>query len=54
MVCNARSKTPGGKLVYLHIPKNGTIPKCGDSGCKLRGVCAFVIRMLIIGLGKAV
>ncbi|CAI8058034.1 60S ribosomal protein L34-A [Geodia barretti] len=34
------SKTPGGKLVYLHIHKLGTVPKCGDTGVKLRGLPA--------------
>merc|ERR1739841_425114 len=32
------SKTPGGKLVYLHTKKAGTTPKCGDCKEKLRGV----------------
>ena len=31
-------KTPGGKLRYLHIKKQGTAPKCGDCGIKLPGV----------------
>merc|ERR1711893_515571 len=31
-------KTPGGKLVYHYKKKLGTIPKCGDGGCKLRGI----------------
>ncbi|KAK2172738.1 hypothetical protein NP493_934g00048 [Ridgeia piscesae] len=32
------SKTPGGKLVYLHQKKLGTIPKCGDCKVKLHGI----------------
>ncbi|XP_015758921.1 PREDICTED: 60S ribosomal protein L34-like [Acropora digitifera] len=32
------SKTPGGKLVYLHVKKRGKVPKCGDCKCKLFGV----------------
>ena len=28
----------GGKLVYLHQKKLGTIPKCGDCKVKLHGV----------------
>jgi len=32
------TKTPGGKLRYLHIKKRGTAPKCGDCGIKLPGV----------------
>jgi large subunit ribosomal protein L34e len=31
-------KTPGGKLVYHHIKKNATAPKCGDCGVALPGV----------------
>lgn len=31
-------KTPGGKLRYLHIKKQGTVPKCGDCGIDLAGV----------------
>ena len=31
-------KTPGGALRYLHIKKQGTVPKCGDCGSKLSGV----------------
>lgn len=30
-------KTPGGKLAYLHVGKNGTVPKCGDCGTALQG-----------------
>lgn len=32
-------KTPGGKLVYHHIRKLPTAPKCGDCGIALPGVC---------------
>ena len=32
-------KTPGGKLVYHHIKKLATAPKCGDCGIALPGVC---------------
>ncbi|KAK3091999.1 hypothetical protein FSP39_024342 [Pinctada imbricata] len=28
----------GGKLVYLYTKKLGSIPKCGDCKCKLRGI----------------
>ena len=35
-------KTPGGKLVYHHIKKPGTAPKCGDCGIALPGVCTLV------------
>ena len=31
-------KTPGGKLVYHHIGKLATAPKCGDCGIALPGV----------------
>ena len=31
-------KTPGGKLVYHHLKKLGTAPKCGDCGIALPGV----------------
>ena len=31
-------KTPGGKLVYHHLKKLPTAPKCGDCGTKLPGV----------------
>lgn len=36
-----RSKTPGGKIVYLYPGKRGTVPKCGDCKCKLRGVSEY-------------
>lgn len=32
-------KTPGGKLVYHHLKKLATSPKCGDCGIALPGVC---------------
>lgn len=32
------SKTPGGRNVILYRKKNGKVPKCGDTGLKLRGV----------------
>jgi ribosomal protein L34E len=35
---NRRTKTPGGKLVYLYKKKLGAIPKCGDCKVKLHGV----------------
>ena len=31
-------KTPGGKLVYHHLKKLPTAPKCGDCGIALPGV----------------
>jgi ribosomal protein L34E len=31
-------KTPGGKLVYHHLKKLPTQPKCGDCGIGLPGV----------------
>ena len=31
-------KTPGGRLVYHHLKKLGTAPKCGDCGIALPGV----------------
>ncbi|KAI8058594.1 60S ribosomal protein L34-B [Syncephalis plumigaleata] len=34
-------KTPGGRLVYHHIKKAGTVPKCGDCGTKLLGLPAM-------------
>lgn len=43
-------KTPGGKLVYHHLKKLGTAPKCGDCGTGLPGVrflCAFISSYLI-------
>ncbi|KAF8373918.1 rpl-34 [Pristionchus pacificus] len=32
------SKTPGGRLVYLYRKKQGSIPRCGDTGVKLKGI----------------
>lgn len=37
-VFSYRSKTPGGRLVYLYPGKPGKIPRCGDCHLKLRGV----------------
>ncbi|KAG8692428.1 60S ribosomal protein L34 [Ceratobasidium sp. 395] len=34
-------KTPGGKLVYHHLKKLATSPKCGDCGIALPGVPAL-------------
>ncbi|KAG2159438.1 ribosomal protein L34Ae [Suillus bovinus] len=34
-------KTPGGKLVYHHLKKLATQPKCGDCGIGLPGVPAL-------------
>ncbi|KAL9709200.1 60S ribosomal protein L34B [Leucoagaricus gongylophorus] len=34
-------KTPGGQLVYHHLKKRGTAPKCGDCGIALPGVIAL-------------
>jgi len=34
-------KTPGGKLVYHHLKKRGTAPKCGDCGIALPGIPAL-------------
>ena len=31
-------KTPGGKLVYHHLKKLASSPKCGDCGSALAGV----------------
>lgn len=31
-------KTPGGKLVYHHLKKPASSPKCGDCGIGLPGV----------------
>ena len=33
-----RSKTPGGRLVYLYPGKPGKVPRCGDCHLRLRGV----------------
>ncbi len=29
-------KTPGGRLTYQYIKKQGSFPRCGDSGCKIK------------------
>jgi large subunit ribosomal protein L34e len=34
-------KTPGGKLVYHHLKKLPTQPKCGDCGIGLPGVSSL-------------
>ncbi|PSS34218.1 hypothetical protein EW026_g2241 [Hermanssonia centrifuga] len=34
-------KTPGGKLVYHHLKKLPTSPKCGDCGIALPGIPAL-------------
>jgi len=34
-------KTPGGKLVYHHIKKPASAPKCGDCGIALPGIPAL-------------
>ncbi|KAJ7829407.1 ribosomal protein L34e-domain-containing protein [Mycena olivaceomarginata] len=34
-------KTPGGKLVYHHLKKIATSPKCGDCGVGLPGIPAL-------------
>ncbi|KAL7284671.1 hypothetical protein ACG7TL_001968 [Trametes sanguinea] len=34
-------KTPGGKLVYHHIKKLASAPKCGDCGIALPGIPAL-------------
>ncbi|KAB5592947.1 60S ribosomal protein L34 [Ceratobasidium theobromae] len=34
-------KTPGGRLVYQHLKKLATSPKCGDCGVALPGVPAL-------------
>merc|ERR1712066_1064238 len=39
-------KTPGGKLVYQHIGKFASVPKCGDTGNPLRGIKAARPRQL--------
>ncbi|KAG8990292.1 60S ribosomal protein L34 [Tulasnella sp. JGI-2019a] len=31
-------RTPGGKLVFHHLKKVGTVPKCGDCGDHIQGV----------------
>lgn len=39
-------KTPGGKLVYHHIGKLATAPKCGDCGIALPGVSQELYRLV--------
>jgi ribosomal protein L34E len=39
-------KTPGGKLVYHHLKKPATSPKCGDCGISLPGVRLLVLAKL--------
>jgi hypothetical protein len=36
-------KTPGGKLVYQHLKKLATAPKCGDCGVALPGVSKYAL-----------
>lgn len=40
-------KTPGGKLVYHHIKKLATSPKCGDCGIALPGVSVYTINRVV-------
>src|ERR1700753_2265179 len=40
-------KTPGGKLVYHHIGKLATAPKCGDCGIALPGVSSEARRRIL-------
>lgn len=42
------SKTPGGRLVYLYRKKQGSIPRCGDTGVKLKGVSNFKVDLSYI------
>lgn len=44
-------KTPGGKNVLHYRKKKGSIPKCGDTGVPLKGVC-FLQNYSIIHLFK--
>jgi ribosomal protein L34E len=52
MIDNTRSnkvkivKTPGGKLVYQHVPKTPSRVKCGGCELHLPGVCEFQIFLL--------
>lgn len=41
-------KTPGGKLVYHHIGKLATAPKCGDCGIALPGVSPEPYRPVLL------
>ena len=45
-----RSKTPGGRLVYLYVKKKGTVPKCGDCRGQLRGVRNYVRFIYIVNV----
>lgn len=47
-------KTPGGRLVYHHIKKNATAPKCGDCGIALPGVSAPLSTSAAYRPGEAV
>ena len=38
-------KTPGGRLVYHHLKKIPTQPKCGDCGIGLPGVRLALVSM---------
>jgi len=38
-------KTPGGKLVYHHLKKPASAPKCGDCGIALPGVCSSLFSL---------
>uniref|UniRef100_A0A0N5AP87 Large ribosomal subunit protein eL34 n=1 Tax=Syphacia muris TaxID=451379 RepID=A0A0N5AP87_9BILA len=40
------SKTPGGRLVFLYRKKLGKVPRCGDTGVKLKGITAARPRQL--------
>lgn len=39
------SKTPGGHNVILYRKKQGKVPKCGDTGVKLKGVCLNLLSL---------
>ena len=45
-------KTPGGKLVYHHLKKRGTAPKCGDCGIALPGVRPHSYLLIIRTMGS--
>lgn len=40
-------KTPGGRLVYQHLKKLATSPKCGDCGVALPGVSRLILFNII-------
>ena len=40
LVLTHSTKTPGGKITYLHVKKLGTVPKCGDCGSDIQGIPA--------------